>query len=103
MIEIIINFFKRLFRREELLKIEAPKENVVNKENTNGFHENLKKSANDRIRLLDIQEDIKKGKISEKDLESKDITLLKELYCEQIQDMANSIEYYRRRIKSCEN
>lgn len=96
MLEKIINFFKKIFGKEDVLKIEAPKENI----NKQVFQDNLKDSANDRMRLLNIQKEIKAGNISEKDLDSKDINLLKKLYCEQILEIANSIEYYTKRIKA---
>lgn len=99
MLEKIINFFKRIFGREDVLKIEAPKENINKQVNINAFQDNLKDNANDRMRLLNIQNEIKAGNISEKDLDSKDINLLKKLYCEQILEIANSIEYYTKRIK----
>lgn len=77
---------------------EAPKENLQKQDNTNTFQEDLKNTANDRIRLLNIQNDLKNGKIVEKDLDIKDINLLKKLYCEQILEIANSIEYYTNKI-----
>ena len=100
MFEKIINFFKKIFGKEELLRIEAPKETVADKERLNVFQNDLKNGADDRMRLLNIQKDIKSGTITEKDIESKDINLLKELYCEQILELANSIEYYSKRIKT---
>lgn len=100
MLEKIINFFKKIFGKEEVLKIEAPNENINNQVNTNVFQDNLKDSANDRMRLLNIQKEIKAGNISEKDLNSKDINLLKNLYCEQILELANSIEYYTKKINA---
>ena len=100
MLEKIINFFKKIFGKEDVLRIEAPKENINKYVNTNAFQDNLKDSANDRMRLLNIQKEIKAGNISEKDLDSKDINLLKKLYCEQILEIANSIEYYTKRIKA---
>lgn len=100
MLEKIINFFKKLFGKEDVLRIEAPKENINKQVNINVFQDNLKDSANDRMRLLNIQKEIKAGNISEKDLDSKDINLLKKLYCEQILEIANSIEYYTKRIKA---
>lgn len=100
MLEKIINFFKKIFGKEDVLRIEAPKENINKHVNTNAFQDNLKDSANDRMRLLNIQKEIKAGNISEKDLDSKDINLLKKLYCEQILEIANSIEYYTKRIKA---
>ena len=100
MLEKIINFFKKIFGKEDVLKIEAPKENINKQININVFQDNLKDSANDRMRLLNIQKEIKAGNISEKDLDSKDINLLKKLYCEQILEIANSIEYYTKRIKA---
>lgn len=65
----------------------------------NDFKINLKNSANSRIRLLNIQNEIKTGKISETNLEKKDIYLLKQLYCEQIVQLTNSIKYYTKKIK----
>jgi len=100
MLEKIINFFKKIFGKEDVLKIEAPKENINKQVNINVFQDNLKDTANDRMRLLNIQKEIKAGNISEKDLDSKDINLLKKLYCEQILEIANSIEYYTKRIKA---
>lgn len=100
MLEKIINFFKKIFGKEDVLRIEAPKENINKHVNINAFQDNLKDSANDRMRLLNIQKEIKAGNISEKDLDSKDINLLKKLYCEQILEIANSIEYYTKRIKA---
>ena len=100
MLEKIINFFKKLFGKEDVLRIEAPKENINKQVNINVFQDNLKDSAKDRMRLLNIQKEIKAGNISEKDLDSKDINLLKKLYCEQILEIANSIEYYTKRIKA---
>ena len=100
MIEKIINICRKILGKEEPLRIEETKKNIINQERLSAFQENLQNSANDRIRLLNIQEDIKSGKITEKDLESKDINLLKELYCEQILELANSIDYYTKRIKA---
>lgn len=100
MFEKIINFFNKIFRKEEPLRIEASKENIVNQEKLNSFQDNLQNSAHDRMRLLNIQNNIKSGNITEKDLESKDINLLKELYCEQILELAHSIEYYTKQIKA---
>lgn len=100
MLEKIIAFFKKIFGKEDILKIEAPKENENNLKPKNLFEENLKNTANNRIRLLDIQKDLKSGNIKEEDLESNDIKLLKQLYCEQILELANSIEYYTKRIKA---
>lgn len=94
MIEKIINFFKRIFVKEEVLKIEAPKENI------NNFQDNMKNNNDNRMKLLNLQNEIKNGNISEEDLDSKDVNLLKELYCEQILELANSIEYYTKRIKA---
>lgn len=99
MLEKIINFFKKVFGKKNVLKIEAPKESTNNQVNTNVFQDNLKDNANDRIRLLNLQKEIKVGNISEKDLNSNDIKLLKKLYCEQILEIANSIQYYTKRIK----
>lgn len=100
MLEKIINFFKKIFGKEDVLRIEAPKENINKQVNINVFQNNLRDSANDRMRLLNIQKEIKARKISEKDLDSKDINLLKKLYCEQILEITNSIEYYTKRIKA---
>lgn len=98
MIEKIISFFKKIFGKKEVLKIEAPKKDIRSQENI--FQESWKNNTNDRIRLLNIQKDLKTGNIEEKDLENKDINLLKKLYCEQILELANSIEYYTKRIKA---
>ena len=100
MLEKIINFFKKIFGKEDVLRIEAPKENINKQVNINVFQNNLRDSANDRMRLLNIQKEIKARKISEKDLDSKDINLLKKLYCEQILEITNAIEYYTKRIKA---
>lgn len=100
MLEKIINFLKKIFGKEDVLRIEAPKENINKQVNINVFQNNLRDSANDRMRLLNIQKEIKARKISEKDLDSKDINLLKKLYCEQILEITNSIEYYTKRIKA---
>lgn len=99
MIEKIIKFFKKIFGIEEHLKIEAPNDSVVEEKNIKDFRYDLKRDANDRIRLLNIQNDIKEGKITEDDLDSKDVKLLKKLYCEQILELANSIELYNKKIK----
>ncbi|MBO4816555.1 MAG: hypothetical protein J5507_06710 [Clostridia bacterium] len=103
MIEKIINFLKKIFGKEEFLKIEAPSNSVVEEKDIKDFHYDLKKDANDRIRLLNIQRDIKDGKITEDDLDSKDVNLLKKLYCEQILELANSIELYNKKIKEYNN
>lgn len=100
MLEKIITFFKKIFGKQNAKKIEVPKENENNFKNTNVFKENLKNTANERIRLLDIQKDLKSRTIKEEDLESNDIKLLKQLYCEQILELANSIEYYTKKIKA---
>lgn len=99
MLEKIINFFKRIFGKSDIPKIEAPKESINNQENKNVFQDNLKSSVNDKMRLLNIQKEIKEGNISEKDLDSEDINKLKKLYCQQILELANSIEYYTKAIK----
>ncbi len=100
MLEKIINFFKKIFGKKDVLKIEAPKESVNNQVNTNVFQDNLKDGANDRMRLLNIQEEIKAGNISERDLNIEDINLLKKLYCEQILEISKSIQYYTKRINA---
>lgn len=100
MLEKIINFLKNIFGKKEVLKIEAPKEEIKKSENTNIFQDTLRNDTNDRMRLLNIQKEIKSGNISEKDLDSKDINVLKKLYCEQILELANSIEYYTKKIKA---
>lgn len=94
MFEKIKSFFKKILKKEEILKIEAPKENVED------FRDNLKNSANDKMRLLNLQEEIKAGRISEKNLDNQDIIQLKKLYCEQILELANSVEYYTKRLKA---
>lgn len=128
MIKKIVDFFKRLFGKEEQLKIEAPKDNILNQNYTtnfdlpntnlgnnlqsnntiknisvdsnNDFRNNLINNADDRMRLLNMQKAIKAGTLSEKDLSNDDITELKKLYCEQILELSNSIEYYTKQIKS---
>lgn len=128
MIKKIIDFFKRLFGKEEQLKIEAPKGNILSQNYTtnsnlpntnlgnslqsnntiknisidsnNDFRNNLINNADDRMRLLNMQKAIKAGTLSEKDLSNDDITELKKLYCEQILELSNSIEYYTKQIKS---
>lgn len=94
MFEKIKIFFKKIFKKEEILKIEAPKENVED------FRDNIKNCANDKMRLLNLQEEIKAGRISEKNLDNQDIIQLKKLYCEQILELANSVEYYTKRLKA---
>lgn len=103
MIEKVHNSFKKLFEEKEEAEIEEPNKNVVDQQRTNKFYNDLKNSANDRARLLDIQRKIKAGNISEKDLKSKDINLLKELYCEQILELTNSIQYYTKELKKNSN
>lgn len=128
MIKKIIDFFKRLFGKEEQLKIEAPKDNILSQnyntnsdlpntnlgnslqsnntvknisvDSNNDFRNNLINNADDRMRLLNMQKAIKAGTLSEKDLSNDDITALKKLYCEQILELSNSIEYYTKQIKS---
>lgn len=99
MLEKIVNFFKRIFGKIDIPKIEAPKESINNQESKSVFQDNLKSSVNDKMRLLNIQKEIKEGNISEKDLDSEDINKLKKLYCQQILELANSIEYYTKSIK----
>ena len=99
MIEKIIKFFKKIFGKEAPLKIEAPNDSIVEKKDIKDFRYDLKRDTNDIIRLLNIQNDIKDGKITEDELESKDVNLLKKLYCEQILELANSIEFYNKKIK----
>ena len=100
MLEKIGNFFKKIFGKKDVLKIDAPKENINDQVNINAFQNDLKDSTNDRMRLLNIQEEIKAGNISEKDLNIEDINLLKKLYCEQILEISKSIQYYTKRINS---
>ncbi|MCL2354414.1 MAG: hypothetical protein FWC68_00690 [Oscillospiraceae bacterium] len=61
--------------------------------------ENLKVATNDNIRLLSLQKEIREGRKKEEDLEEKDITLLKKLYCEQIMELTNSIKWYNKELK----
>lgn len=94
MIEKIIHFWKQLFQREKVLQIEATKDTKIR----NGFREGIKNEVNDRIKLLNLQREIKNGKITEENLSKEEVSLLKQLYCEQILELAHSIEYYTKKV-----
>lgn len=89
----LINFIRGIFREEEPLKqIEEHKEKM------NNFQSDLRNEAEERIRLLNIQDLIKDGIVKEEELPKEDVNLLKKLYCEQILELANSIEYYTKMV-----
>lgn len=87
-------FFKQLFKKNKIIKIEAPKEFFNNVKGNNLFKEDLKRNTGNKIKLLEIQKNLQFGKIEEKDLSYTEIILIKELYCEQILELTKDIKKY---------
>lgn len=94
----IIEFIKRLFRRNQPLLIEEnnqkQKENINQKEN---FFKDIKIDNNVNETLV-LQRKLENGIIDEKNLNEKQINELKELYCMQITNLNDSIHQYRLKL-----
>lgn len=92
----IIEFIKRLFRRNQPLLIEE--NNQIKKEIVNeNFLKNIKvdNGLND---ILVLQKRLENGTIDETSLNEKQIKELKELYCKQITNLNESINEYKLKL-----
>lgn len=97
--ENIKEFFRRMITGKQILRLQEgdnAKESIVKKV---VFKEDLKEKAEDRIRLLNLQEEVKDGIKQEEELETSDVKLLKNLYCEQILSLKREIEQYQKKLK----
>ncbi len=94
----IIEFIKRLFRRNQPLLIEEnnqkQKENIKQKEN---FFKDIKIDNNVNETLV-LQRKLENGIIDETNLNEKQINELKELYCTQITNLNDSIHKYKLKL-----
>lgn len=99
MLKKLFDFFKRIFGKEQILEIETPKIEEKNQTRKPLFDESLKNTTDNRMRLLELQNQFKTGNIKEEDMNDEDIIELKKLYCEQILELANSIEAYTTKMK----
>ena len=97
----IKNFFKRLFKKEEVIVVNSDnelQEKVLNVESkTNVFKDELKYKDESKA-LLDLQNQFELGKIKEEDLTEEQVQGLRSLYNQQIENLKNSIENYRKEI-----
>ena len=59
---------------------------------------NKKEFFRERLRLLYMQEQLEKGIIKEEDLDENDVLLLKDLYCDQILELIDSIEETQKKL-----
>ena len=92
----IKEFLKKIIKGKEILKLKESNQNEEIIIKTENFKNELKEKTEDRIRLLNLQNEIKEGKMKEEKLEQKDINLLKELYYEQIIDLQRGIDGYEK-------
>ena len=95
----IKEFLKKIIKGKEILKLQESNQNEEIMIKTENFKNELKEKTEYRIRLLNLQNEIKEGKIKEEELEQKDINLLKELYYEQIIDLQREIDGYQKKLK----
>ena len=68
--------------------------NIKKTSKINAFIRNLQDISNEKLRLVQLQKDFQEGKKKQEQLEDNDVVLLKQLYCEQIVELDNLIEYY---------
>lgn len=95
----IKQFFKKIIKGKEILKLQESNQSEEIIIKAGNFKKELKEKAEDRIKLLNLQNEIKEGKIEEGQLEEKDINLLKKLYYEQIIDLQREIDGYQKKLK----
>ena len=94
----IIEFFKRIFGKKPLAlnepKVIVDEDNFKNK---NTFLDNIK-VENDNNDILIVQKNLENNNIMEDELSDEQIIKLKNLYCTQIYNLAESINNYRLRL-----
>lgn len=95
----ITQFFKKIIKGKEIPKLKEANQTEEIMVKTENFKNELKEKTANRIKLLNLQNEIKEGKIKEEELEEKEIKLLKELYCEQIISLQKEINQYQKRLK----
>ena len=96
----IIEFIKRLFaRKQHLLNEKNPKRNVIQKNQKEDFINDIKieDSKND---IVSLQIKLEQGTIDEENLNSEQVTELKDLYYNQISNLIDSINKYRLNLNS---
>ena len=96
----IIEFIKRLFgRKQPLLNEKNPKRDVIQKNQKEDFINDIKieDSKND---IIALQIKLEQGTIDEENLNSEQVTKLKDLYYNQISNLIDSINKYRLNLNS---
>ena len=93
----IKNFFKKIFYKQD--KIESVSKEIKNKEN-NFRHDIIIKQDDEKLRILNLQEDYKNGLIEEEDISKEDYQKLLDLYDEQNKLIKEDIERDRVLIKN---
>ena len=94
----IIEFIKRIFRKNSYLLDEGNKENKEKNINQKqAFLKDIKVDSN-LSNILGLQKKLENGAIEETNLYDTQIAELKELYCNQIANIVNSINKYKLRL-----
>lgn len=103
MLEKIKEFFRNLFKTNEQLYIEAPKEekvpiNNINEKRNINFKNEIVVDNKEENRSLKLQKNFKAGLINEEDLSEEEFNLLRNLYEKQIEETKKSIQRYKEKI-----
>lgn len=97
---IIIEFIKRLFgKKQPLLNEKNSKKDIIQKNQKEDFINEIKieDSKND---IVSLQIKLEQGTIDEENLNSEQVTELKDLYYNQISNLIDSINKYRLNLNS---
>lgn len=91
----IIEFIKRLFgRKQPLLNEKNPKRDVIQKNQKEDFINDIKIEDN-KNDIVSLQIKLEQGTIDEENLNSEQVTKLKDLYYNQISNLIDSINKYK--------
>ena len=94
----LIEFIKRIFTKKTLALSEGE---AAVKENYSKQKENFKSNIiieNNRDNVLVLQIRFEEGIIKEEELSNEEISKLKDLYCNQIANLINSINNYKLKL-----
>lgn len=94
----IKNFFRNLFKKNEINEISDEKKVGINEEKKQEFKEYVKKTEDEDTQLLDLQRRYRKGEIGDNDLTEEQIEALCDLYDRQIISLKKSIEAKQQQI-----
>ncbi len=102
MIEKIKTFLKKLFVKEKVQYIEAPKKEITSIVNQQKPKEtNFKNQImlnNEEKNIIELQQKLKLGEIQEEDLTEREFNVLTKLYEDQIAKTKQSIQMYKNKI-----